>query len=87
VLRDIIAVLVFSALLVLVRPLASPGAVHPLAFGAPLVTLAASVFAGALLAWLVSRYRRLLGVDPGFSSWRWHSAQRWRGGWGAPRSR
>jgi Kef-type K+ transport system membrane component KefB len=65
VLRDIIAVLLFAAVLALVRPLASAGSVHPMAFGAPLVTLGASVVAGALLAWLASRYRRLLAVDPG----------------------
>jgi Kef-type K+ transport system membrane component KefB len=65
VLRDITAVLLFAAVLALVRPLASAGTVHPMAFGAPLVTLGASVVAGALLAWLASRYRRLLGVGPG----------------------
>ncbi len=65
VLRDITAVLLFAVVLVLVRPLASAGAVHPMAFGGPLVTLGASVVAGAILAWLASRYRRLLGVDPG----------------------
>ncbi len=65
VLRDITAVLLFTVVLALVRPLASAGAVHPMAFGAPLVTLGASVVAGAILAWLASRYRRLLGLDPG----------------------
>jgi Kef-type K+ transport system membrane component KefB len=65
VLRDITAVLLFAAVLALVRPLASAGAVHPMAFGGPLVALGASVVAGAILAWFVSRYRRLLGVDPG----------------------
>jgi Kef-type K+ transport system membrane component KefB len=65
VLRDITAVLLFATVLALVRPLASAGAVHPMAFGGPLVTLGASMVAGALLAWLASRYRRLLGVGPG----------------------
>jgi Kef-type K+ transport system membrane component KefB len=65
VLRDITAVLLFAAVLALVRPLASAGAVHPMAFGGPLVALGASVVAGAILAWFVSRFRRLLGVDPG----------------------
>ena len=65
VLRDITAVLLFTAVLALLRPLASAGAVHPMAFAGPLVTLGVSVVAGAILAWLASRYRRLLGLDPG----------------------
>ena len=65
VLRDITAVLLFTAVLALLRPLASAGAVHPMAFAGPLVTLGVSVVAGASLAWLASRYRRLLGLDPG----------------------
>jgi Kef-type K+ transport system membrane component KefB len=65
VLRDITAVLLFTVVLALIRPLASAGAVHPMAFAGPLVTLGVSVVAGAILAWLASRYRRLLGLDPG----------------------
>ncbi|HEY7686514.1 MAG TPA: cation:proton antiporter [Gemmatimonadales bacterium] len=65
VLRDITAVLLFTVVLALVRPLASAGAVHTVAFSGPLVTLGVSVVAGAILAWLASRYSRLLGLDPG----------------------
>ena len=65
VLRDITAVLLFAAILALVQPLASAGAVHPMAFGGPLVALGASVVAGAVLAFLAGWYRRLLGVNPG----------------------
>ena len=65
VVRDISAVLLFTVVLALVRPLASAGAVDTMAFGGPLLTLGASAVAGAILAWLASRYRRLLGLDPG----------------------
>lgn len=64
-LRDVAAVLLFSATLALARPLASAGALQPAAFAVPLVALAASGLAGGLLAWLVGRFRRLLDVDPG----------------------
>ncbi len=64
-LRDVAAVLLFSATLVLARPLASVGALQPAAFAVPLIALGASGLAGGLLAWLVGRFRRLLGADPG----------------------
>lgn len=64
-LRDIGAVLVFAAALALARPLASAGALQPLAFAPPLAALGAAVLAGALLAALAGRFRRLLGSDPG----------------------
>jgi Kef-type K+ transport system membrane component KefB len=63
-LRDVAAVLLFSVVLALVRPIASAGALRPDAFVAPLVALGTSALAGALLAWLASRFRRLPGVDP-----------------------
>lgn len=64
-LRDIAAVLLFAAALALARPLSSAGSVRPLAFGPPLAALGAAVLAGALLAALVGRLRRLSGVEPG----------------------
>jgi Kef-type K+ transport system membrane component KefB len=64
-LRDVAAVLLFSVMLALARPLASAGALQPAAFAGPLIALAASGIAGGLLAWLVGRFRRLLGADPG----------------------
>jgi len=63
-LRDGAAVLVFSVVLALARPIASPGALRPGAFAGPLVALGSSVLAGVLLAWLVSRFGRLRGIDP-----------------------
>jgi Kef-type K+ transport system membrane component KefB len=64
-LRDVAAVLLFSATLVLARPLASAGALQPDAVAVPLVALGASALVGGLLAWLVGRFRRVLGSDPG----------------------
>jgi Kef-type K+ transport system membrane component KefB len=64
-LRDIGAVLLFAAALALARPLASAGALQPLAFGPPLAALGAATLAGVLLAALAGRFRRLLGSDPG----------------------
>jgi Kef-type K+ transport system membrane component KefB len=64
-LRDIGAVLLFAAALALARPLASAGALQPLAFVPPLVALGAAALAGVLLAALAGRFRRLLGSDPG----------------------
>jgi Kef-type K+ transport system membrane component KefB len=64
-LREVAAVLLFSATLAVARPLASAGALQPDAFGGPLVALGASVLGGGLLAWLVARVRRPLGADPG----------------------
>jgi len=51
--------------LVLARPLASAGALHPTAFGEPLLGLGASALAGVLLAWFAGGYRRMLGAEPG----------------------
>ncbi|MGE5743398.1 MAG: hypothetical protein ACM368_05665 [Gemmatimonadota bacterium] len=64
-LRDIGAVLLFAAALALARPLASAGALQPLAFAPPLAALGAAALAGVLLATLAGRFRRLLGSDPG----------------------
>lgn len=64
-LRDIAAVLLFAGALALARPLASAGALQPLAFAPPLAALGAAALAGALLAALAGRFRRLLGSDPG----------------------
>jgi Kef-type K+ transport system membrane component KefB len=58
-------VLVFVAALVLARVFTSPGALEPRAFLAPLTLLGGAALAGALLAWLASRYLRLLNGDPG----------------------
>jgi len=65
VLRDFAAVLLFAVVLVLARPLASAGALHPTAFGGPLLGLGASALAGVLLAWFAGGYRRMLGAEPG----------------------
>jgi len=63
-LRDVAAVVLFSVTLALARPIANLGALRPDAFAAPLGALAASGIAGALLAWLAGRFRRLRGADP-----------------------
>jgi Kef-type K+ transport system membrane component KefB len=64
-LRDVTALVVFAAVLGLVRPLTSAGALRADGFGPPLVALGCSVVAAALLVWLVSRARRLFGGAPG----------------------
>jgi Kef-type K+ transport system membrane component KefB len=63
--RDFAAIPLFAVVLVVARFLTSAGALHPSAFWLPLVALGASVLAGALLAWLVSRFGRFLEVPPG----------------------
>lgn len=63
--RDFAAIVLFAAVLVVVRPFASAGALYPSAFWLPLVSLGASVLAGVMLAWLVSRSARSPAVPPG----------------------
>ena len=63
--RDFVAIPLFAAVLVVARFLTSAGALHPSAFWLALAALGASVLAGALLAWLVSRFGRSLEVPPG----------------------
>lgn len=65
VLRDFAAIPLFALVLFLARFLASSGALHASAFLLPVIGLGASVLAGALLAWFVSRFGRSLGVPPG----------------------
>jgi Kef-type K+ transport system membrane component KefB len=63
--RDFAAIPLFAVVLVVGRFLTSAGTLHPSAFWLPLAALGASVLAGTLLAWLVSRFGRSLEVPPG----------------------
>lgn len=67
-LRDAAAMLVFAVVLVLARFGASAGALRADAWWTGLIPLVGSIAAAALLAWLVSRTRRLLGGTPGMSA-------------------
>lgn len=64
-LRDAAAILVFALVLVLARFSASAGALRGDAWWTGLIPLGGAVVTGALLTWLVSRTRRLLGGTPG----------------------
>jgi Kef-type K+ transport system membrane component KefB len=63
--REFAAVLLFAGALVVARAVASPGALEPRTIIDPLVALGVSLVVGGLLAWLASRYLRLLDADPG----------------------
>lgn len=63
--RDFAAVVLFVAALAAARGVTSPGTLEPRALVAALSGLAGSIVAGGLLAWLASRYRRLLDAGPG----------------------
>lgn len=64
-LRDAAAILVFATVLLLARFGASAGALRADAWWPALVALAGSAVTAALLVWLVSRTRRLVGGTPG----------------------
>ena len=64
-LRDAAAILVFAAVLLVARFGASAGSLRADAWWPGLVVLAGSVVTAALLVWLVSRTRRLVGGTPG----------------------
>ncbi len=64
-LRDVAAVAVFAAVLLVARFGASAGSLRGDAWWAGLVALAGSVVTATLLTWLVSRMRRLAGGTPG----------------------
>lgn len=64
-LRDVAAILVFTVVLAVARIGASAGALRADAWWPGLEALLGSAATGALLVWLVSRTRRLLGGTPG----------------------
>ncbi len=64
-LRDTAAIAVFAVVLVLSRVVASAGTLRADAWWTGLLPLAGSVVSAALLVWLVSRTRRLVGGTPG----------------------
>lgn len=63
--RDFAAVVLFVVALAAARGVTSPGTLEPRALGGVLGALGGSIVAGGLLAWLASRYRRLLDAGPG----------------------
>lgn len=63
--REFAAVLLVVAALAAARGFASPGALEPRVFLDPLVSLGEALAAGAVLAWLASRYLTVLDGDPG----------------------
>lgn len=65
VMRDFVAVPLFALSLLVARFITSAGTLHAEAFGLPLLTLVASILAGAVLAALVIRFAAGLAITPG----------------------
>jgi Kef-type K+ transport system membrane component KefB len=63
--REFVAVALFMAALAAATAFTSPGALEPRALLQPLSAFGRSILVGGLLAWLASRYLRLLGGSPG----------------------